>query len=181
MIHDSQDKSDPSVEHIWKQPFVIEWTQLLLDSYHHWLNRELIARSGNFQAQAHQLFESPFVVVSHGPEDDPILNYGNRAALVLWETTWGQLTRTPSRLTAEPLNRLERAQMLRRASQHGYIEDYRGIRISTSGKRFFVEGATVWNVIDSKGRQLGQAATFSQWRYFDAESPDGEHRPCASQ
>ena len=168
MIHDPQESPDLSVEIIWKQPFVVEWTQWLLDSYHHWLNHELIARSGNAQEQSHQLFDSPFVVVSHGMQDDPILNYGNRAALALWETTWDKLTRTPSRLTAEPLSRVERAQMLQRASQHGFINDYRGIRISKTGKRFLVEGAIVWNVVDSHGRQLGQAATFSQWEFLDS-------------
>jgi hypothetical protein len=31
------------------------------------------------------LFEAPFVVVSHGIEANPILNYGNKKALTLWE------------------------------------------------------------------------------------------------
>jgi hypothetical protein len=173
MIHDPQESPDLSVGISWKLPFVVDWTQLLLDSYHHWFNHELIARRGNFQEQSHQLFDTPFVVVSHDLQQDPILNYGNRAALVLWETTWDQLTRTPSRLTAEPLNRAERAQMLQRASQHGFIDDYRGIRISMTGKRFLVEGAIVWNVVDSHGRQLGQAATFSQWKVLDSIPPPG--------
>ncbi len=173
MIHDHSESRDLSVEIIWKQPFVVEWTQFLLDSYHHWLNHELIGRRGNPQEQSHQLFDSPFVVVSHGLQDDPILNYGNRAALALWETTWDELTRTPSRLTAEPLNQVERGRMLKRASQHGFIDDYRGIRISKTGKRFLVEGAIVWNVVDPNGRQLGQAATFSQWKFLDPISPLG--------
>jgi len=171
MIHDPQESPDLSVGIIWKLPFVVEWTQLLLNSYHHWLNQELIPRRGNSQEQSHQFFDSPFVVVSHGLQDDPILNYGNRAALALWETTWDELTRTPSHLTAEPLNREERTRMLQRASQHGFIDDYRGIRISKTGKRFLVEGAIVWNVMDSHGRELGQAATFSQWTFLDSISP----------
>ena len=36
--------------------------------------------------------------------------------------------------------------MLEQAKTHGYISDYRGIRISRSGKRFLVEQATVWNI-----------------------------------
>lgn len=171
MIHDPQDSPNQSVENVWNLPFVIEWTQLLLNSYHHWLNQDLIVRQGNSQEQSRHLFESSLVVVSHGMQEDPILNYGNRVALALWEMTWEDLTRTPSRLTAEPLNREERAQMLQRASQHGFIDDYRGIRISNTGKRFTVEGAIVWNVVDSSGRQLGQAATFSRWTYLDGISP----------
>ncbi len=49
-------------------------------------------------------------------------------------------------LTAEPVNREERARMLAQAKTHGYISDYRGIRISSSSKRFLVEKATVWNI-----------------------------------
>ena len=69
----------------------------------------------------------------------------------------------PSRLTAEPMHRDERAEMLRRTSRDGYIDDYRGVRISTTGRRFLIERATVWNVLDTAGQPAGQAATFSDW------------------
>lgn len=150
----------------WQQPHVVAWTKLLLDSYRHWLGNELIERNGTFVEQVQRVFECPFVIVSHGIQDDPILNYGNRTALMLWEMDWGQLTATPSRFTAEPLNQEERAEMLRRAESHGYIDDYRGIRISKTGKRFLVENAIVWNVVDAQGVQQGQGATFSKWSYI---------------
>jgi hypothetical protein len=116
--------------------------------------------------RAEALFIAPFVVVSHGMEPDPILNYGNRMALELWETTWEQFCRTPSRLTAEPVNQAERDRMLVRASAQGLIEDYRGLRISTTGRRFLVEQALVWNIVDSDHRRHGQAATFSRWTFL---------------
>jgi hypothetical protein len=154
------------MEDIWQRPWAIEWTQYLLDSYVRLVNKELIIREGTTQEQAERLFTSPFVVASHGLQDDPILNYGNQTALALWEMDWEQLTRTPSRLTAEPLNREERARMLEQAKTHGYIADYQGIRISRSGKRFLVERATVWNIRKPDGTPLGQGATFSAWTYL---------------
>lgn len=154
------------MEDIWRQPWVVEWTQDLLNSYAHWLKKELVPRQGTSLEQAERLFICPFVVVSHGRQDDPILNYGNRTALALWEMEWEELMRTPSRLTAEPGNREERARMLERAKSHGYIADYRGIRISGSGKRFLVERATVWNIRKPDGTMLGQAATFSTWKFL---------------
>lgn len=150
----------------WRNPWAIEWTQYLVNSYGHWLKKELIPRQGTFLKQAERLFTCPFVVVSHGLEDDPILNYGNKTALDLWEMNWDQFTQTPSRLTAEPVNREERATMLERAKTHGYIADYRGIRISGSGKRFLVDRATVWNIRKPDGTPLGQAATFSNWTFL---------------
>ena len=141
----------------------MEWSKLLLDSYRHWIGKDLIERTPNATQQAHMLFEASFVVVSHGAEPDPILNYGNQTALDLWELSWDQLIKTPSRLTAEADDRAERGRMLERAKLNGYFDGYRGVRISSTGRRFLVEQALIWNVIDPAGSPLGQAATFSQW------------------
>ena len=154
------------MEEIWQKPWVQEWTQYVLNSYAQLVKQELTAREGTLQEQAKRLFKSTFVVASHGLQNDPILNYGNQTALDLWEMDWEQFTHTPSRLTAEPVNREERARMLKQARTHGYISDYRGIRISRSGKRFLVERATVWNIHKPDGTPLGQAATFSDWTYL---------------
>jgi hypothetical protein len=136
---------------------------LLLDSFARLLGRELVSRDGTPDEQAERLFHAPFIVVSHGTEADPILNYGNAVALKLWEMTWDELTQTPSRLTAEPMHRDERARLLARTREHGFVDDYSGIRISKSGKRFRIEQAIVWNLVDSAGNHRGQAATFEQW------------------
>ena len=143
--------------------FMVTWSQLLLDSFRRWTGRDLLSRTDTPDAQAQALFAAPFVVVSHGTEADPLLNYGNQRALDLWELSWAQLTSTPSRLTAEPMNRDERARMLAVAEKQGYYSGYRGIRISSTGKRFLVEDATVWNVVDDQGIRVGQAATFARW------------------
>ena len=153
-------------EGAWQQPHVVEWTRLLLNSYRHWLGTELTEREGTPIVQAQRVFECPFVVVSHGLQEDPVLNYGNRVAMDLWEMNWKELTQTPSRLTAEPVNQAERAEMLRRAETQGYIDDYRGVRISKTGKRFLVKDAIVWNVVDGQGVKHGQAATFSKWSFL---------------
>lgn len=142
-------------------------TALILDSFHHWLNRDLIDRSGSLAEQAKLLFEAPFVVLSQGTESDPVLNYGNRIALELWEMDLPALKKTPSRLTAEPVHRDERKSLLERVTRYGYIDDYSGIRISATGRRFLIEEAIVWNLIDANGVPAGQAATFSAWRSLD--------------
>jgi hypothetical protein len=99
-------------------------------------------------------------------EEDPLLNYGNQVALELWEMTWENLTRTPSRLTAEPMNRAEREWMLEQAKARGYLDTYRGVRVTSTGRRFLVENALIWTVVDSAGSTVGQAATFSQWTWL---------------
>lgn len=151
---------------IWTDPAIVEWSQLLLNSFRQWVGRDLLERVGDSDYQAHALFQSPFVVVSHGTEEDPLLNYGNQVALELWELTWEGLVKTPSRLTAEPMNRAERELMLEQARTRGYLDTYRGVRISSTGRRFLVENAVVWNVVDAGGQRVGQAATFAQWTWL---------------
>ena len=151
---------------IWTNPAIVEWSQLLLNSFRHWTTRELLERVGDPDCQAHKLYRSPFVVVSHGMEEDPLLNYGNQVALELWELTWEKLITTPSQLTAEPINRAEREWMLEQARTSGYLDTYRGVRITSAGRRFLVENALIWNVVDAKGQRVGQAATFSQWTWL---------------
>jgi len=152
----------PSDE-VWNDPDRIQHVQLMLDSFERYLGRSLIDRTGNSTLEAEQLFGAPFVVVSHGTQDDPILNYGNAIALELWEMDYATLTSTPSRLTAEPVHRDERARLLKRTTEHGFVDDYRGIRISRTGRRFQIHQAIVWNLLDASGAYRGQAATFSEW------------------
>ena len=150
-----------------------EHVQLLLDSFAGLLGRELADRSGSAVEQAARLFAAPFVVVSHGTEADPVLNYGNAAALALWELDFAALVRTPSRLTAEPVHRDERARLLERTWRDGFVDDYSGIRISSTGRRFRIEQAIVWNLVDARGGYHGQAATFDRWTPL----PAGERQP----
>ena len=150
----------------WSDLAVIRWSQLLLNSFRRWLGRDLIERKGSPEEQAKALYHAPVVVVSHGMEADPLLNYGNKIALDLWELDWERFSKTPSRLTAEPVNQAERARMLARARENGFIDDYKGVRITGTGKRFLVQQAIVWNVVGSEGEQLGQAATFSRWTFL---------------
>lgn len=147
----------------WRTPELVAHARIVLDSYRRLLGVELIERSSDPVEQARRLFEAPRVVVSHGTEADPVLNYGNRTALALWETDFASLTKLPSRMTAEPMERDERARLLERTAREGYVDDYRGVRISTTGKRFRIDRAVVWNLTDDDGRKVGQAATFARW------------------
>jgi hypothetical protein len=110
------------------------------------------------------LWNTPLVVVAHGTQADPVFCYGNRLALELFEMDFAAFTALPSRYSAQPLARETRAELLERVARHGFIDDYSGIRISSTGRRFRIENATVWNLIDAAGSYRGQAATFRDWR-----------------
>jgi len=150
---------------------VVAQTQLIARSLKHWTGRDLLPGNGLPAEFAGKVFHAPFVLVSHGTEADPVLNYGNDSALRLWEMTWAELTRTPSRLTAEAPNRKERARLLAAVTARGYIDDYAGIRISKSGRRFRINQATVWNLLDDQMNYAGQAAMFSRWQILKVGTP----------
>ena len=154
------------VNEIWHGEPVIAHTQLMARSLRHWTGRDLLPGLFNPLGLARYVFEAPFVLVSHGTETDPVLNYGNQAALALWEMSWDEFTRTPSRLTAEAPNREERARLLDAVTSRGFIDDYSGVRISKNGRRFRISNATVWNLISEDGKSCGQAAMFSHWEFL---------------
>jgi hypothetical protein len=139
----------------------------MLASWHHWTGSYLVDPKLPSLEQARRLFHAPFAVLSHDTASDPMLNYSNQAGLALFELTWDELVRTPSRLTAEPTDRDARADLLAAVSRQGYIDNYRGVRISKTGRRFLIEQATVWNLLDERGANYGQAATFSAWRFIE--------------
>ena len=136
-----------------------DFFDLLSWSYHSLIGRPLVP-NGMVGAQAAQWLysEAPFAILAHNTEPDPIFVYGNEAAQRLFEYTWEELTKLPSRLSAETPDRAERAQFLEAVKRYGYIQGYRGIRVSKSGRRFSIENATVWQLIDSEGVWHGQAA-----------------------
>jgi hypothetical protein len=154
------------VEYLWQRKSIIAHSSILARSYRHFTGRELLPGLFNPTELARGLYEAPFVVVSHGTEADPVLNYGNAAAQRLWEMSWDELTRTPSRHTAEAPVREERARLLAAVTARGFIDDYSGIRISKSGRRFRIAKATVWNLITEQGESCGQAATFDRWEFL---------------
>ncbi|MDA1165177.1 MAG: MEKHLA domain-containing protein [Planctomycetota bacterium] len=151
----------------WQDHNRIAHTQILLNSYRRFLGAELVSRDGSGMEQSQLLFEAEFVVVSHATQVDPILNYGNQAALKLWEMDLDTLLQTPSRMTAEPVHRDERARLLERTTRDGFVDDYRGIRVASTGRRFLIEKAIVWNLVNDAGDRVGQAATFSDWVFLD--------------
>jgi hypothetical protein len=133
---------------------------LIALSYERWTGRALVETEGDIVGA---LWSAPFAIVAHGTEADPVFFFGNETALGLFEMDYPAFTRLPSRLSAEPLLREERARLLERVARDGIIEDYAGIRISASGRRFEIRNASVWNLADTDSSPAGQAAAFSTW------------------
>lgn len=139
-------------------------SSLILNNYIRCFRKELVIRGPE---EAERLMNAPFVVLSHGTEDDPIFSYGNLAAQKLFGMDWSALTALPSRCSAEPMHRAERERLLNEVRERGYSDAYSGVRVSASGQRFRVFGAKIWMLLDATGTTVGQAATFSKWEMLN--------------
>ncbi len=141
-------------------------SQLLAHSFLKSTGKQLINES-NLQIPIHEaLYNAPFALVSHGVEPDPIFNYANVTAQKLWELNWEQFTQLPSRLSAEPMEQSERNMLLAEAKLKGFISNYSGIRISSTGNRFKIINTYLWNIYDDNNNYKGQAAMFDKWNFI---------------
>lgn len=149
-----------------KNNFLVEHVLDIRNSYRRLLLKELIPGILADELFAKQLFNAPFAVVSHDTASDPVFNYANLKALELFELSWEDFIHLPSRLSAEPLNQAEREQLLAEVTEQGFIDHYEGVRISSTGKRFLIRNAIVWNLMDKNQCHKGQAACFDQWAFL---------------
>jgi len=137
---------------------------LIAESFARLIGRPLVPNDTDL---AESLWRAPFVIVAHGTEPNPIFFFGNKIALDLFETSPADFIAMPSRLSAEEDLRSEREKLLARVARDDYIDDYSGVRISATGRRFRIQDAIVWNLMDGFGRLHGQAATFGNWNPLD--------------
>lgn len=149
----------------WQQETVIRHSQRLMQSFHDWTGRCLLDASGSPEEIAKALFEALFVLASHGIQSDPIINYGNRKALQLWELSWEEFTQMPSRKTAQEVVQEERGRLLAETVKKGFSH-FSGVRITSTGKRFQIQDGILWNVIGEENQRLGQAAVCSECKFL---------------
>ncbi|QEN86630.1 MEKHLA domain-containing protein [Labrys sp. KNU-23] len=156
----------PGLAETWPDlPGNADFATLLDRSLRRLTGRGLLATPSGGLTDATWLYaEAPFCLLAHDTRTDPVFIYGNKAVQACFEYDWEELTQLPSRLSAEFPDRDERQRLLDTVKRQGFIADYSGVRIAKSGRRFFIENATVWEVIDDAGCRHGQAALFASWR-----------------
>ena len=145
-----------------QQDFLRQHVALLRASYLHWTGLHLIPANLNDDEAVDALMPAPFGVVSHDTAADPIFNYANRRALQWFEMDWDSFTRLPSRLSAETANQEKRGAALDEVSRNGFVQHYSGIRIASSGRRFWIRDTTIWNLVTPDGEFKGQAARIGE-------------------
>jgi hypothetical protein len=155
-------------------PPSLDVSMIILESYRRIVGQQLVPTRLDAAQAVRWLYEAaPFCVLAHDTSADPCFIYANKAAQRCFEYPWAEFTALPSRLSAEAPDRTERQTLLDRVARDGFAGCYRGLRVSRSGRRFFIEDGTVWQLLDSRGGLHGQGAMFPRWH--DAAS--GPERP----
>jgi PAS domain-containing protein len=133
--------------------------KLLSNSYSRLLGKPLVPESVSHEDAPRWLYENAsFGLLAHNTNADPVFVYGNLTVQKLFEYDWDELTRLPSRLSAEAPDRDERQAFLEQVERDGFVCAYRGMRVTKSGKRFWIDNVVVWQLHDDAGVYRGQAA-----------------------
>ncbi|HEV2378112.1 MAG TPA: MEKHLA domain-containing protein [Streptosporangiaceae bacterium] len=139
-------------------PPEVWFSELLIESYQRIVGAPLVPDGLGGADAARWLYESPVCLLAQDTSPDPCFVYANAAAQKCFEYSWDEFVGMPSRLSAEVANQQERQEFLNSVLEVGFARGYRGARIAKSGRRFWVEDVTVWNLVDTGGTLHGQAA-----------------------
>jgi len=150
---------------------VVMQTLLIVDSYRRTFGEDLMPESkgADIASAAQMLFEAPFVCASHGTEDEPVFNYGNRAALELWGMGFEDFEALPSKKSAAEEEQEARTALLEEVAREGKADDLRCIRVAAGGRPFRIEGGRLWNLTGLDGSPLGQAVVFAKYTFLEPE------------
>ncbi|KAJ3119324.1 hypothetical protein HK098_005591 [Nowakowskiella sp. JEL0407] len=112
----------------------------------------------SFHQITNLVFNAPFAVLSHSgtpfTNNDPIFNFVNQKAIDAFGYSVTDFLTIPSRKSAQPANQAERELFMKTVAKNGFVENYSGIRVKSSGELFAIRNGTVWNVLDESGEVI---------------------------
>jgi hypothetical protein len=154
----------PARENDYQAVFVAR----VADAFARVTGKSLIAEAGlDPAALGKSAWLGDFALLTHRGDERATLNYGNRFVLQLWEMDWPSFVATPSGDTAPRNAAAARDLLMEQVAKDNFVTGYAGERISRSGRRFLIQGVTVWRLLDEKGQSFGMAAFFRHFRYLE--------------
>lgn len=141
------------------------FADLLESSYRRFTGGYLsqVARTAPQEVAEWLYASAPFGLLVHDGDAEPRYVYANRTAQQFFGYSWAEFVGMPSRLSAAAADQADRDALLQAVSDRGHVSGYRGLRIAKSGRRFWIENVTMWNLVDAGGVCHGQAAVFATW------------------
>ncbi|MDP9794938.1 PAS domain S-box-containing protein [Catenuloplanes nepalensis] len=134
---------------------------MLADSFARVVGEPLLPDGLHGAAAASWLYEAPFGLLAQDDAADPLFVYANRTAQRLFGYGRDEFVGLPSRLSAAAQDRDARAAFMAAVRSRGFVRGYRGLRVTGTGRPFWIEDVTVWN------HEAGQAALIPRWAAVD--------------
>lgn len=106
-----------------------------------------------------------YPIASHDHKAEPLFNYANKAALLLFKMKAQDMIGLPSKKSASQSNQASREAFLKKVSRYGFVKHYQGERIASDGTVFYIEDATVWNLMNEINEYCGQAVIIFKVSY----------------
>ena len=140
------------------------FADLLAESYAKLVGEPLVPEGMSGDVAAAWLYEAPFGLLAQDTSPDPLFTYANLSAQQRFGYSWDEFVGLPSRLSAAGGQARERRErFMDTVRRQGYADNYRGPRIAKSGRRFWIQETTVWNLVNSRSALFGQAALIRSW------------------
>ncbi len=140
---------------------VITWCGWLTDSFNALGLEQKLHVGLKGQDLARTLYEDGRVILSHEYLDIPRFCFANAKAQEQFGYNWNEFQGMDSRLSAQADDVAAREELLKRAAEEGYIDNYEGVRIRKDKTKFHVTDVILWNVLNEREKVVGQAAIFS--------------------
>jgi PAS domain-containing protein len=141
----------------------ISLISLLTESFTKYAGTRLVPAGLTGTSAAQWLYYAPFGLLAQDAAADPRFIYANLTAQRIFEYDWDEFVGIPSRLSAEGEDRDQRQVFMQAVLERGYASGYQGMRVGKSGRRFWIQDVTVWNLTDDGGVRHGQAAMIPRW------------------
>lgn len=141
----------------------VAFAELLAASYATLVGEPLLPATMTGAEAAAWLYQAPFGLLAHDTAPDPVFVYANRTAQKHFEYSWDEFVGLPSRFSAGEEDREARRVFLKAVRQQGYTHQYRGLRVAKSGRQFWIDNVTLWNLVGPEATLVGQAALIRHW------------------
>lgn len=145
----------------WAENRIIEYSKLLTDSYFFWTKRTLIEENADLRENAFYLYHAPFVLLTHSPGADPIINYANSKAQMLLGMSWEEIMKTPSGYLSRLDENNDSFSRFADTGKEGSISSYNTTLAAAAGLLFRITDSCLWKIMDTRKMCMGQAIMFT--------------------
>lgn len=155
----------------WAENSIIEYSKRLTDSYFFGTKKALIESDADQRENSFFLYHAPFILISHGPGTNPVINYANSKAQMLLGMPWEELINTSSGYLSKLDENNQALPGFADTGKDECISNYSTTLIAGAEHlRFKIKDSRLWRVMNDRKMCIGQAIMFVDWETAGLQS-----------